>query len=133
MGLWWKKVSVEPPKEGCAVFEGDPQALPKKWWPILWRFRQDWALLQVACDGPYIFFFESEGTVMSYKTALNRKIVFVRIGPKPVRFWAVGVNGQLVGVSFTGQYIQAPLRNDKFSGHLPKELAQYYRKDHPFI
>ena len=133
MGLWWKNVDVKPPKEGCAVFEGDPKAFSKKWWPVLWRFQQNWVRLEVRSRVPFYLYFESEGITMSYKTALVKDIVFVRIGPKPVRFWAVGVDGQLVNVVFTGKWIQAPLRQDKPEGYLPRSALQFYNQNYPFI
>jgi hypothetical protein len=133
MGLWWKRVSVESPENECVVFEGDPKAFSKKWWPVLWRFGQNWALLRVRSELPFYMYFESEGTTMSYKTPLNKHIVFVRVGPKAVRFWAIDVAGHLVKVAFDGQWIQAPLRQDDFKGRLPRSAPAFYRQHYPFI
>jgi hypothetical protein len=133
MGLWWKKVDVKPPEEGCVVFEGDPKALSKKRWPVLWRFGQNWALLKVAFDVPYILFFESNGVVMQYKTALRTNVVFVRIGPEQVKFWGISPGNLPVEVSFDGRWIQAPLRQDKLPGRLPRSAPAFYRQHYPFI
>ncbi len=123
MGLWWKKVDATPPEEGCAVFEGDPKALSKRW-PILWRFHQRWAHIYIGLDmsemSGYILYFESGGTVMRYRRTLRTVVVFARIGPDPVRFWAIDANGQPLKAAGSTLWIQPCCRRDTLS---PEELV----------
>ena len=133
MGLWWKISDVKAPDEGCVIFEGDQKAFSKRWCPILWRFQHNWAQLKIAFDVPYTLFFEGNGVVMEYKTTLETDVVFVRIGPKPVKFWAYGIDGMAAEVTFGGRWIQAPLRQGALPGRLYRGAPHFYKQNYPFI
>lgn len=92
MGLWWKNIYATPPEdeERKVSFEGDPEALPKLWYPILWRYSQNWQLLRVSSRRPYrINFRSADGYCMQCRKLIDRELVAVRVGPEAVTFWAV--------------------------------------------
>jgi hypothetical protein len=93
MGLWWKDVNVKPPEDKgyFVTFNGDSAAISKRW-PILWRFGQNWHILQIAHgDSPCQLYFRSEdGRIMRYRRRIYTEYAAVRVGPESVMFWATG-------------------------------------------
>jgi hypothetical protein len=117
MGRWWKDTVFNPPEdaERKVTFEGDSEALSKKW-PILWRFYQNWRIIRVASSGGFRLYFQStNGQRMVYRWPIFKDYVAVRVGPEEVTFWAVSAGEQEytpLKVVDMGVWIPGRFRND---------------------
>ena len=107
MGLWWKRVWVEVPKQ-VLQFAGDPSAVSKSW-PILWRYGQDRHCLQIVgkYELGYRLYFSTETRIMSFRNQLVSRFVSVMEGPEPVVFWAIDDNGVKLEILKTGRMLPA--------------------------
>jgi hypothetical protein len=105
MGLWWQTVDATPPGEGSVTFEGDPNALSKRW-PILWRYHQDWYSLKVVMPPDYRLegwvYFQAGEITMKYRRCIMDRYIMVRVGPNPVTFWVETRDGRPGSLSLTG-------------------------------
>jgi hypothetical protein len=134
MGLWWKTVDVQPPKDSkkLVTFDGDPKALSKRW-PVIWRLSQNWHIIRVEGGEGYHFFFRSHhGHVMQYRKWLYSDYVAVRVGPESVTFWAQDVAGAAIEIHNTSITIPGYFREDT-RHDLMKEFARQRRKEADFI
>lgn len=133
MGLWWKKVDATPPSEGAVTFEGDADATSKRW-PVLWRFSQNWHILEVdRFHCPFELYFWSHGQAMYCRRLIRGKYVAVRVGPEAVTFWAetreVDSPPRLMK---TGLIVPAIFRADQRDIR-HQEDAEYFKKRAVFV
>ncbi len=118
MGIWWEHVDVNPysvSEDRVAHFSGEPGAMPKHI-PILWRFNQNYHLLEVSIEhgypenGYHIYFFSGK-TVMCCRRELVTRYVAVRIGPKPVKFWIKSNCPGIAGTLTKTGFVYSPIRH----------------------
>jgi hypothetical protein len=133
MGAWWKTVRAAVPtdRERRVSFEGDPKAPSKGWW-IIWRYCQNRHIIRIEREGQYRFFFHSEGQVMQFRKWLFSEYVAVRIGPKPVTFWAEDERGKALLIHDMSIMIPGLFRKDP-RGAERKQWAKDFSSRAEFI
>ncbi len=116
MGLWWKNTGgVMPEDETRRVsFAGDPEAMQKRWRPIIWRYHQNWQILRVGSRKSFRMNFESaDGHLMRCRRLIRSEYVAVRVGPEPVTFWAISeASGEPLRIMAMNLMIPGLLRRD---------------------
>jgi len=95
MGYWWKDVSdTEMPIDVLALtIEGDSEAWPKNKAPILWRFQHRFVIVEVNHLVPFHLYFDDSERKMMFRKPISQRYFAARIGPKTVKFVAVGNDG----------------------------------------
>jgi hypothetical protein len=130
MGIWWMKSQDNIPskvvknkndlinpvtyhvRDEVVFFEGHPYALSKKW-PFLWRYGQIWHILKVPereMVFPFHIFCHDPWRVIRTRKIIDSRYIGVRVGPKPVSFWArTGRENKLIPLEDTGAAYQTRL------------------------
>ena len=94
----------------CVKFEGVPDLRPKRWCDPRWRWQWPRRALKVSrawC--PYHVFFESRGVCMRTMWTIDTRGFTVRVGPDPVFFSAVDVDGKFLRIEKVGDEYFTPI------------------------
>lgn len=87
-GIWWKRVEKLPSGEGVLI-PGNPKAWGKIV-PFVWRFTNEWIVIEVDNVRPYWLFYEAGSEKRKYHNALFTRYIALRVSRGDVRFIAIG-------------------------------------------
>lgn len=96
MGLYYKYIDDLPPEDEFLRVDlpGDPEACPKRWYPIYWRYQHNWVMLEVDTSAhdpnslnEFWMHFTTNAVTMRRRKPFKGKYVAVRQGSEATTFW----------------------------------------------